>query len=137
MIGQKRLQLQIGSYDYQTLPQSLLLEGESGCGKSTIGRQLVGLEIPTAGTITYQGMDLSKMKKEEMQKHRTDLQMIFQDPYSSLNPRKHIFEILAQPMLYHKISAKATVEQDILKLLDMVVMGLIFIRAVGVITSLS
>lgn len=100
--------------------ETLGLVGESGCGKSTIGRQLVGLETPTAGTITYQGMDLSKMKRDEMKKHRTDLQMVFQDPYSSLNPRKHIFEILAQPMLYHRISAKETVEKDILKILDMV-----------------
>ena len=100
--------------------ETLGLVGESGCGKSTIGRQLVGLETPTAGTITYQGMDLAKMKKSEMKEHRTDLQMVFQDPYSSLNPRKHIFEILAQPMLYHKISTKDTVEKDILKILDMV-----------------
>ena len=100
--------------------ETLGLVGESGCGKSTIGKQLVGLEAPTAGTIFYQGMDLAKMTKAEMASHRTDLQMIFQDPYSSLNPRKHIFEILAQPMLYHKISTKETVEQDILKLLDMV-----------------
>lgn len=100
--------------------ETLGLVGESGCGKSTIGRQLVGLERPTSGTITYQGMDLSKMKPGEMKKHRTDLQMVFQDPYSSLNPRKHIFEILAQPMLYHGISTKASIEQDIRKILDMV-----------------
>lgn len=100
--------------------ETLGLVGESGCGKSTIGRQLVGLEVPTAGTITYQGMDLAKMKRSEMRKHRTDLQMVFQDPYSSLNPRKHIFEILAQPMLYHKISTKENIEKDILKILDMV-----------------
>lgn len=100
--------------------ETLGLVGESGCGKSTIGKMLVGLDAPTSGTITYQGMDLAKMKGSEMKKHRTDLQMVFQDPYSSLNPRKHIFEILAQPMLYHKISTKATVEKDILKILDMV-----------------
>lgn len=100
--------------------ETLGLVGESGCGKSTIGRQLVGLENPTEGTIYYQGRDLSKLKRGELQDIRTQLQMVFQDPYSSLNPRKHIFEILAQPMLYHKISTKETVEKDILKILDMV-----------------
>lgn len=100
--------------------ETLGLVGESGCGKSTIGRQLVGLERPTEGTIYYKGRDLSKLNKEEMSKIRTRLQMVFQDPYSSLNPRKHIYEILAQPMLYHEISNKATVEKDILKILDMV-----------------
>lgn len=100
--------------------ETLGLVGESGCGKSTIGRQLVGLETPTEGSIYYKGVNLSEMKKEERQKIRTDLQMVFQDAYSSLNPRKHIYEILAQPMLYHKISTKETVEKDILKLLDMV-----------------
>lgn len=102
--------------------QTLGLVGESGCGKSTIGRQLVGLETPTEGKIYYNGCDLSSIRKnkKQMQQIRTKLQMVFQDPYSSLNPRKHIFEILAQPMLYHHISTKDTVEQDILKILDMV-----------------
>lgn len=100
--------------------ETLGLVGESGCGKSTIGRQLVGLEEPTEGRIYYQGKNLSEMNQEERRKIRTDLQMVFQDSYSSLNPRKHIYEILAQPMLYHKVSTKETVEKDIIKLLDMV-----------------
>ncbi len=100
--------------------ETLGLVGESGCGKSTIGRQLVGLEYPTEGKIYFDGKDLSLLKKSEMKKIRTQLQMVFQDPYSSLNPRKHIFEILSQPMLYHHISTKESVEKDILKILDMV-----------------
>lgn len=102
--------------------QTLGLVGESGCGKSTIGRQLVGLESPTDGKIYYRGRDLEELQKnkKEMRAVRTKLQMIFQDPYSSLNPRKHIFEILAQPMLYHHISEKDSVEKDIVKILDMV-----------------
>ena len=98
------------------------LVGESGSGKSTVGRQLVGLEKPTAGTIYYQGRNLAEIEKDkrEMQKIRTKLQMVFQDPYSSLNPRKHIYEILSQPMLYHGISTKESVQQDIQRLLDMV-----------------
>ena len=102
--------------------QTLGLVGESGCGKSTIGRQLVGLETPTEGKIYYDGVDLSALQKDrkQMREVRTKLQMIFQDPYSSLNPRKHIYEILAQPMLYHQIAHKDTVEKEILRLLDMV-----------------
>ena len=92
------------------------LVGESGCGKSTIGRQLVGLETPTEGKIYYEGRDLSLLKKKEMQKIRTQLQMVFQDPYSSLNPRK----ILSQPMLYHGVSTRETVEKDMVRILDMV-----------------
>lgn len=100
--------------------ETLGLVGESGCGKSTIGRQLVGLEQPTEGKIIFDGQDLSLLKKAEMHKIRTQLQMVFQDPYSSLNPRKHIYEILSQPMLYHGISSAQSVERDILKILDMV-----------------
>lgn len=100
--------------------ETLGLVGESGCGKSTIGRQLVGLEMPTDGAVYYKGRNLADMDKKEMRKIRTGLQMVFQDPYSSLNPRKHIYEILAQPMLYHKVSSKDTVEKDILKIFDMV-----------------
>lgn len=100
--------------------ETLGLVGESGCGKSTIGRQLVGLETPTEGKIYYQGKDLFGRKGKDLQKIRTQLQMVFQDPYSSLNPRKHIFEILSQPMLYHGVSTKEKVEKDILEILDMV-----------------
>lgn len=100
--------------------ETLGLVGESGCGKSTIGRGLVGLEKPVGGRILYEGKDLSLLGRRDMKRIRTQLQMVFQDPYSSLNPRKHIFEILAQPMLYHRISTKGTVEKDILKILDMV-----------------
>lgn len=100
--------------------ETLGLVGESGCGKSTIGRQLVGLEKPTDGAVYYKGRNLADLDKKEMQQIRTGLQMVFQDPYSSLNPRKHIYEILAQPMLYHKVSSKDTIEKDILKIFDMV-----------------
>lgn len=96
------------------------LVGESGCGKTTIGKQLAGLETPTAGNVLYQGMDLFKMKPRDWKKHRTEIQMIFQDPYSSFNPRKHIYEILSQPMLYHGIATKETLEFELSRILDMV-----------------
>ena len=80
--------------------KTLGLVGESGCGKSTVGRQLVGLETPTGGRLFYHGKDMEKLSGKEKKSVRTQLQMVFQDPYSSLNPRKHIYEILSQPMLY-------------------------------------
>lgn len=100
--------------------ETLGLVGESGCGKSTIGRQLVRLERPTEGKIYYEGRDLAACGAGEMKKIRTQLQMVFQDSYSSLNPRKHIYEILSQPMLYHRISTPETVSGDVDRILDMV-----------------
>ncbi len=99
---------------------TLGLVGESGCGKSTIGRQIVGLEQPTAGSIYYEGRDLNALSKQEMRTVRTELQMVFQDSYSALNPRKHIYEILAEPMLYHGIATKATVGEEVNRLLELV-----------------
>ena len=100
--------------------ETLGLVGESGCGKSTLGRQLVGLEHPTGGQVVYDGHDLGHMSQAQMKPFRTQLQMIFQDSYSSLNPRKHVFEILSEPMLYHGLAKRGNVYSHVEKLLDMV-----------------
>lgn len=100
--------------------ETLGLVGESGCGKSTLGRQIVGLEMPTEGRIFYKGMDLGAMRPKDMRPVRTQLQMVFQDSFSSLNPRKHVYEILSEPMVYHKIVSKDQLDVKLRELLEMV-----------------
>lgn len=100
--------------------ETLGLVGESGCGKSTLGRQIVGLERPTAGRVLYQGKDLARIGAGQMRQIRTQLQMVFQDSYSSLNPRKHVYEILSEPMLYHRLADRKTIHREVEGLLDMV-----------------
>ena len=87
--------------------ETLGLVGESGCGKSTVGRLLVGVEKPTEGEILYKGENLASMGSRAVSDIRTELQMIFQDSYSSLNPRKRVYDILAEPMVCHKLCMKA------------------------------
>jgi peptide/nickel transport system ATP-binding protein len=74
------------------------LVGESGCGKTTTGRTLIGLIKATAGEILLEGKDLTKLNRRERSYHRKDIQMIFQDPYSSLNPKKRVLDIIAEPI---------------------------------------
>ncbi len=81
------------------------LVGESGCGKSTTGRTLLNLINPTSGEVLYDGVDIYKLSKSEMKKYRTKMQIVFQDPYSSLNPRLPIYDIIGEAMLEHKIVA--------------------------------
>lgn len=100
--------------------ETLGIVGESGCGKSTIGRQIVALEKPTSGHVLYQGESLSDMSAGRLRKIRTHLQMVFQDSTSSLNPRKQIYDILAAPILYHKIIERDMLDEEINRLLDLV-----------------
>jgi oligopeptide transport system ATP-binding protein len=96
------------------------LVGESGCGKSTAGRTILQLYRPTAGSVEFKGMDLTKIKGEELRKLRRNMQMIFQDPYASLNPRMTIDEIISEPISVHGVVKPAEMHDRVRELLKIV-----------------
>lgn len=96
------------------------LVGESGCGKTTIGKTILYLYPPTTGSIIFDGTDLSKMSKEELRLNRKNMQIVFQDPYSSLNPRMSVGEMLAEPYIVHKICGKKEAHERAEQLLETV-----------------
>ena len=81
--------------------ETLGLVGESGCGKSTTGRAILQLNKPTAGEVLFEGTDLTKLNPDEMRRMRRRMQIVFQDPYSSLNPRMSAGDIVSEPMSVH------------------------------------
>ena len=104
------------------------LVGESGSGKSTIGRSILRLVPVTSGHIDFDGTDLTSLEGTELKKMRRRMQMIFQDPFASLNPRMTVFDTLAEPLLLHGIETRKTVSQGVLKLMDDVGLARAFVR---------
>ena len=101
--------------------KTLGVVGESGCGKSTLGRTVLRLHEPTSGTVLFEGKDVSKFDKKELWEHRREMQMIFQDPFSSLNPRMTISQTIEEPlMLYHICPDAESRKKKIAELMDTV-----------------
>ncbi len=101
--------------------ETLGVVGESGCGKSTTGRLVLNLIEPTEGTVTFKGQELKGLHRKELRRLRRQMQIIFQDPYASLDPRKTVFQILSEPYkIHHKEMSREEVYDRVAKLIECV-----------------
>lgn len=104
VFSKKQIVKAVDDVSFEIMPNETYgLVGESGCGKTTLGRTIVKLYQPTSGNIEFDGKDIVKLKGKALKEFHKDVQMIFQDPYASLNPRMTVGEIIKEPMIIHKI----------------------------------
>jgi oligopeptide transport system ATP-binding protein len=116
----QRLRAVDGTSFHMQRGETLALVGESGCGKTTMGRTLLRLYEPTAGRVFFEGEDISKLSGERLQAFRRRAQMIFQDPYASLNPRMKVEEVIAEPLRAHRLGNRAERRMRVRELLERV-----------------
>lgn len=111
----------VNHVSFSVMPgETLGLVGESGCGKSSLGRCLARLQTITSGHVTFKGTDITHMSNKQLRPIRQHIQMVFQDPYASLNPRRRIGDLLAEPLIVHKYGEKSEIDARIIELMDMV-----------------
>ncbi|MCD6570576.1 MAG: ATP-binding cassette domain-containing protein [Deltaproteobacteria bacterium] len=111
----------VDNVDLDIYPNETLgLVGESGCGKSTLARLILRLERPNAGTTIFGGIDARNATGESIRNLRSGMQVIFQDPFGSLNPRKKVLSLVEEPMLIHRIGTKSEIRERALRLMELV-----------------
>ena len=121
LFGKKQVVKAVNDVSFEVMEHETFgLVGESGCGKSTLGRTLVKIYEPTEGKIEFMGKDITKLNGSEMQDFRRNMQMIFQDPYASLNPRMTVGEIIREPMEIHNIGTPKERDEKVASLLETV-----------------
>jgi len=103
--------------------ETLGIVGESGCGKSTTGQMILQLLDATEGEILFEGKDITKLKKDELRKLRKDMQIIFQDPFASLNPRMKVEDLIAEPLIVHGIYKGQELREQVIELVKVVGLG--------------